>query len=98
MGGDEFVVLLPGVRPDDTEGKARHFREMVARVGRDLFQEDLLTVSIGVAHFPIDGTDAEQLLAEADRRMYKEKRSQKPAMASLGGGSWDNSEWVSTVN
>ena len=63
----------------------------------DLFHEDLLTVSIGVAHFPIDGTDAEQLLAEADRRMYKEKHTHKPSTAALGTVLQDT-EWVTTVH
>ncbi len=48
---------------------------------RDLFAEKLLTASVGVANFPVDGSDAEQLLAEADRRMYK-----KNARASKGQG------------
>jgi diguanylate cyclase (GGDEF)-like protein len=84
MGGDEFVVLLPGVKPTDVEAKIAQFREVVELVCRNLFHENLLSISIGVAHFMIDGHDAEQLLAEADRRMYKEKQSHHPAHASLG--------------
>ena len=41
-------------------------------------------MSVGVATYPEDGTDAEDLLAEADRRMYKSKRLRKkpgPAIA-----------------
>jgi GGDEF domain-containing protein len=49
----------------------------VRDVCKQLFGDDSLTASIGVAHFPADGDDAEQLLAEADRRMYKEKQSRK---------------------
>jgi diguanylate cyclase (GGDEF)-like protein/putative nucleotidyltransferase with HDIG domain len=96
MGGDEFVVLLPGVRPADVEAKTVLFRQVVAQVCRDLFHEDFLKISIGVAHFLIDGNDAEQLLAEADRRMYKEKRSQKPAVG-LRGVAPSSNEWVSSV-
>ena len=96
MGGDEFVVLLPGVKPTDVDGKIMQFREVVAQVCRDLFHEDLLTISIGVAHFLIDGNDAEQLLAEADRRMDKEKHSHKPSTAALGTVLQDT-EWVTTV-
>ncbi len=77
MGGDEFVVLLPGVTASDIDGKLAQLRDMVTRLGHETFAGNGLTVSIGVAHFPTDGTDAEQLLAEADRRMYKEKRAQK---------------------
>jgi len=77
MGGDEFVVLLAGASPADTEAKLSQFRDIVRNVCQQLFGDDSLTASIGVAHFPADGDDAEQLLAEADRRMYKEKRSRK---------------------
>lgn len=77
MGGDEFVVLLPGVKPSDVDAKLAQFRNVVKQIGCEMFPGSSLTVSIGLAHFPLDGTDAEQLLAEADRRMYKEKRSQK---------------------
>ena len=59
--------------------------------------KSLLTISIGVAHFPIDGTDAEQLLAEADRRMYKEKHSHKPSVMAVGTVLQDT-EWVTTVH
>jgi diguanylate cyclase (GGDEF)-like protein len=96
MGGDEFVVLLPGVQPSDVDVKTAQFREVVVQVCRDLFQEDLLTISIGVAHFLIDGSDAEMLLAEADRRMYKEKRSHKPSRLPQGA-AWDNVDWITTV-
>jgi diguanylate cyclase (GGDEF)-like protein/putative nucleotidyltransferase with HDIG domain len=82
MGGDEFVVLLPGARPIDAEHKGHQLQAVVASVCRDLFSERLLTASVGVAHYPVDGTDAEQLLAEADRRMYKEKREKKDTPAS----------------
>lgn len=77
MGGDEFVVLLPGAKPADAERKAGQFQDVVDQVCRDLFAEKLLRASIGVANFPQDGIDAEQLLAEADRRMYQEKKAGK---------------------
>jgi len=97
MGGDEFVVLLPGVKPTDVDTKIMQFREVVTQVCRDLFHEDLLSISIGVAHFLIDGNDAEQLLAEADRRMYKEKHTHKPLLPSAGTIYREN-EWVTTVH
>jgi diguanylate cyclase (GGDEF)-like protein/putative nucleotidyltransferase with HDIG domain len=78
MGGDEFVVLLPGVEPFDAARKAVQFQQALSEVCRDLLYSASLTVSIGVAHFPLDAEDAEQLLSEADRRMYKEKRERKP--------------------
>jgi diguanylate cyclase (GGDEF)-like protein/putative nucleotidyltransferase with HDIG domain len=93
MGGDEFVVLLPGVRPTDVEAKTEQFRAVVEQVCRTLFHESLLSISIGVAHFLIDGNDAEQLLAEADRRMYKEKQTHYPARMALEL----RNDWVATI-
>ncbi len=95
MGGDEFVVLLPGAGPGDVHTKIAHLREAVQDVGRSIFVGNSLTVSIGVAHFPLDGTDAEQLLAEADRRMYKEKRAHEQKAKGLEP-AW-NPDWATTI-
>jgi GGDEF domain-containing protein len=61
-----------------------------------MFGGDSLTVSVGAAHFPLDGTDAEQLLAEADRRMYGEKRAHKTNAPPREPG-W-RSEWATTIH
>ncbi|HLW76753.1 MAG TPA: sensor domain-containing diguanylate cyclase, partial [Bryobacteraceae bacterium] len=97
MGGDEFVVLLPGVEPLDVEGKIAHFRAVVRDVGRELFPGNSLTVSIGVANFPADGKDAEQMLAEADRRMYKEKRAHKRTPFTAADPEFAQ-DWATIVN
>jgi diguanylate cyclase (GGDEF)-like protein/putative nucleotidyltransferase with HDIG domain len=96
MGGDEFVVLLPGVRPLDAEIKAQQIQAVVATVCQNMFSEKLLTASTGVAHFPMDGGDAEQLLAEADRRMYKEKRDRKTPVGERRK-SWETTFNTTTV-
>jgi diguanylate cyclase (GGDEF)-like protein/putative nucleotidyltransferase with HDIG domain len=77
MGGDEFVVVLPGLKAESLQKKSDHLRAIAEAAGRQLFGSDLLSMSIGAALYPDDGTDAEQLLAEADRRMYKVKESHK---------------------
>jgi diguanylate cyclase (GGDEF)-like protein len=73
MGGDEFVILMPGLSREDTLARKIDLHEVVSRVGREICQEDILWVSLGEAFFPEDGGDAEQLLTEADRRMYQMK-------------------------
>jgi len=77
MGGDEFVVLLPGHPPEAVRAKVRLLNEIAVQAGRLHCGEDLLSMSVGVAMFPDDGVDAEQLLAEADRRMYHAKHESK---------------------
>ncbi len=39
--------------------------------------ENVISASVGVASWPDDGVNGEELLAEADRRMYADKNSRK---------------------
>ncbi len=82
MGGDEFVLVLPGLSPDSVLSRCERFREAVADAVREVCANEMLTISIGQAFFPEDGSDAEQLLSEADRRMYWEKRQNKMRVAA----------------
>lgn len=77
MGGDEFVLLVSGEDLDGLERRIESMRAVVQRCSDDLAEPVWVGLSAGVATFPDDGTDAEALLAEADRRMYKNKRARK---------------------
>jgi diguanylate cyclase (GGDEF)-like protein len=70
-GGDEFVLLMPGTDQVGAVSLAR-------RVGGTLRNPDdplgPISVSIGTASFPSDGTSAAALLGAADRSMYDDKR------------------------
>jgi diguanylate cyclase (GGDEF)-like protein len=88
MGGDEFVVLIPGLKGSETQFRVDQFRQTVATAGLNLSLDWPLSASIGVASFPEDGPDAAQLLAEADRRMYQEKRNRKEARVARPKRSW----------
>jgi diguanylate cyclase (GGDEF)-like protein len=70
-GGDEFVLLMPGMDQVGALSLAR-------RIGGTLLNPDdpagAISVSIGTAAFPADGTTAISLLAAADRSMYVGKR------------------------
>ena len=74
MGGDEFVVVAPGLAPDAAVKKGEQMRALAKQAGFEICAEDILSLSVGQAMYPDDGTDAEQLLAQADRRMYIEKQ------------------------
>jgi diguanylate cyclase (GGDEF)-like protein len=72
MGGDEFVLILPASKREDLRIRIAELANIGAQaavVG--------LTMSVGEAFYPQDGDDAEQLLAEADRRMYTNKQAEK---------------------
>jgi diguanylate cyclase (GGDEF)-like protein/putative nucleotidyltransferase with HDIG domain len=76
MGGDEFVVVAPGLTAEAAAKKAESLRELARKAGQEVCSEDILSLSVGQALYPEDGKDAEALLAEADRRMYIEKQKQ----------------------
>jgi diguanylate cyclase (GGDEF)-like protein len=76
MGGDEFVVIAPGLGAEAAAKKVAQIRPLARQAGFDVCGEEILSLSVGMAVSPDDGNDAEQLLAEADRRMYLEKQKQ----------------------
>jgi diguanylate cyclase (GGDEF)-like protein/PAS domain S-box-containing protein len=68
-GGDEFAIILPetGAREADAVG-----RRICERLSNDR-EEPLLSVSVGTAIYPEDGTTIETLFQAADRALYKMK-------------------------
>ncbi|HSR09518.1 MAG TPA: GGDEF domain-containing protein, partial [Bryobacteraceae bacterium] len=77
MGGDEFVLVLPGARAGELNVRFEQLRTVISQVSQEMFSGDLLSISIGTAYYPEDGADAEELLSVADRRMYSEKHSHR---------------------
>jgi len=77
MGGDEFVLVMPGIHVESLTPTLHRLRAAATEAGREVCKEDVLSLSIGHAFYPEDGADAEQLLAEADRRMYAAKQAEK---------------------
>ena len=67
-GGEEFAVIMPGCDVADAERSAERFRHAVGRI--DGAQ---VTVSTGVATFPIHATDADSLVERADGALYESK-------------------------
>ena len=78
VGGDEFVVLLPGCR--DAEAARTIADSLRARLSPPYTLPDgsvRLDASVGIACFPADGSDPDVLLAHADRAMYAAKRQRQ---------------------
>ena len=74
MGGDEFVIVVPGLREDLRWTYVERLQSVAQAAGWNVCSEQCISMSVGTAIYPIDGTDAEVLLAEADRRMYTVKQ------------------------
>jgi diguanylate cyclase (GGDEF)-like protein/putative nucleotidyltransferase with HDIG domain len=84
MGGDEFVVVAPGLSASAVPARGIALGEMAREAGREVCGEDLIALSVGSAVYPDDGLDAEKLLAEADRRMYAEKQQHHDRRKTFG--------------
>jgi diguanylate cyclase (GGDEF)-like protein len=82
FGGDEFVVLAPGIAPEQAGALAERIRIAVCGTPLEISATVSLnmTVSIGVASVVLARDDndlksaAEQLLAEADAALYRAKQ------------------------
>jgi diguanylate cyclase (GGDEF)-like protein/putative nucleotidyltransferase with HDIG domain len=75
MGGDEFVVVVPGLNPERAIEMVQRLRIAIAKASKTVCGDERVSVSVGSAFYPTDSINAEELLAEADRRMYTAKRS-----------------------
>ena len=87
-GGDEFLVLLPETSGAEGVRSAERIRERVQsnRLGADE-ELDGLTVSIGVASSPENGSDPRLLIARADAAMYRGKRGGRNRAVVAGRGT-----------
>ena len=95
MGGDEFVLVLPGLEQDQIGQKIEKLQAITTEAGQIVGAGEIAVgLSIGHAVFPEDGLDADRLLSEADRRMYLAKQKQKLKMVVPRGfefeptGAW----------
>jgi len=74
MGGDEFVIVAPGLNREAADEKASRLNQLAILAGHKISGRNLISLSVGTAFCPEDGFDVERLLAEADRRMYSMKQ------------------------
>jgi diguanylate cyclase (GGDEF)-like protein len=75
-GGDEFVVLLPGMDSEGAKRVARRIQSNLSKLPYATWKKPI-TVSIGIASTPEDTTDRRELLLLADQAMYEAKSSGK---------------------
>ena len=71
-GGEEFLIMLPET---GSEGAAEFAERIRKRIKKEQLPEGQITVSLGVAAFPLHGDAPDQLIAEADAALYLAKRA-----------------------
>ena len=72
-GGEEFVMLIPDADKDAALCLAERLRDELSRTRVGELPQ--ITISLGVASYPADGTDIEELIKKADAAMYAAKQA-----------------------
>ena len=86
-GGEEFAILCPETDKEGAFELAERIRKVIRNTSFkvDLDRDLLITVSIGVANFPEDTSDPQELIAIADISLYRAKREGKDRTVVLYG-------------
>ncbi len=75
QGGDEFILLLPATDAETAAHVARKLLDIIAQPFNVEGQSLSLSASIGIAKYPLDGDDFEQLAQSADAALFRAKQS-----------------------
>ncbi len=93
VGGDEFVLIIPGEQDSHLiEKLARELLEMLCIPFEISGSNVSIGASIGIAVFPKDGTDYEELLINADLAMYSAKQRGRNTFAFFNSEIAENAK------
>ncbi len=96
-GGEEFVIILPEIAPDAAHQRLDQLREDLRRmiVRQDGQSIESVTVSIGIAYYPVHGRTMLDLLHVADQALYRAKEMGRncAVMASQEPREEARSDW-----
>ncbi len=76
IGGEEFLLVLPGILDEVAQLRAEYFRDQVQSMLIPCGEENLtLTVSIGIASYPKNGENWEAIYQAMDQALYRAKQN-----------------------
>jgi diguanylate cyclase (GGDEF)-like protein/PAS domain S-box-containing protein len=82
-GGEEFIVVLPDSTPQIACQRAEEWRAAFEQVTANAAQPlQRITLSVGIASYPRDGTSAEELIHQADMALYRAKSGGRNQVAT----------------
>jgi diguanylate cyclase (GGDEF)-like protein len=98
IGGDEFVILIQDIEPQDQAHWCDRLLMQLSNHEASNSQIGMApTCSVGIAWYPSDGSNADDLLACADEAMYDAKRAGKNAWRNFQKHSDRDFEKVQAV-
>jgi diguanylate cyclase (GGDEF)-like protein/PAS domain S-box-containing protein len=77
IGGDEFILVYTDINAAKAEKLAKRLFESIQQEIIPLYRELQLSASIGIALYPKDALDAQELLKKADIALYRTKNGGK---------------------
>ena len=72
-GGEEFVLMIPEAANDAAHILSERLRKQMSQL--KIEQIPPITISLGIATYPYDGSDMEDLIKKADAAMYAAKKA-----------------------
>lgn len=73
-GGEEFVIVMPTASSEEAKQRVDQLREEFSKIKIDTGKDEAcMTLSAGVASYPLHGDDDKSLLDAADRALYTAK-------------------------
>jgi diguanylate cyclase (GGDEF)-like protein len=75
-GGEEFLLVLPGISLEDAVKRSEEIRREYANTtlpGRGINKK--VTISIGIATYPLHGKESEDIIVKADKALYMSKEN-----------------------
>lgn len=87
-GGEEFLLVVPGASTTDAFNRADEIRKRCAEFFINNDSETLaITISLGVATYPYHGQDIEEVIANADKALYRSKAAGRNRVTAWWEGS-----------
>jgi len=85
-GGEEFALVLPDAALEIARDRAEQIREGIKHLAwqQQIPSAESVTVSAGVAVFPLHGSSASAILQEADRALYAAKSGGRDRVVIAG--------------
>ncbi len=82
LSGDEFALVLPRLaHADDAGSVAQRIIDTLSRSVRLDAHDVYVSASVGISIYPVDGTDPDELLKNADTAMYRAKEQGRSGFA-----------------
>jgi chemotaxis family two-component system sensor kinase Cph1 len=94
LGGDEFIIVLPGLSLDVLKVVERILRTVEEPIEIEAGVRVNVTASIGLSRYPVDGTTSEALISRSDMAMYRVKGT----LASVPWYPWTAARAITPVS